>query len=103
MTVMILKVAYSEAKGVFLGVKDRKLVWSKDPGLTGDELAPTFIDREDFRRYLERELAGDTPVLGRDLAASAACRLQEVWPRREGGQVGVEEIANSGLPRWGNK
>lgn len=104
MPVQIQKVAYCEHKGVFLGVRNQKILWSKDPSMTGDELAPTFQDRADLGRYLKKEFEGQgAQPDGIDTVDLATCDLREVWPRREGGQVGVEEIANSGLPRWGNK
>jgi hypothetical protein len=104
MAVMIQKVAYSDKLGVFLGIKEGLPVWSKDIGLTGKELAPTFQDRPDLERYLESEFkkVGPTSVAASTATALAGCRLQEVWPRQDGGMAGVEEIANSGLPRWGN-
>ena len=99
MAIMIQKVAYSEKLGVFLGCKDGIPLWSKDPNVTGKELAPTFQDRDDFARYLKANMGDE---YWRDNTDVVSARLQEVWPRQDGGMAGVEEIANSGLPRWGN-
>jgi hypothetical protein len=98
------KVLYHITKGTFLGfagdlvdavASDKRQIWSKDSGLTSLELAPTFLDRDDYNKYLKSHgvKMGDMPV----------GILIECWPSHPGNLANVDDVANAGLPRWGNK
>lgn len=94
----IQKVAFSERRGVFLGCKDGKPVWSKDGGLTGKELAPVFQDRQDLAAFLNKEVK--VPLTGEQEREFVAAELREIFPRQDRDGASVEEVANAGMPRW---
>jgi hypothetical protein len=60
MSITVRKVAWHDTLGVFLGFRHGQPVWSKvttaSQGPKGGELAPTFLDLDDFRAYLKAEL-----------------------------------------------
>lgn len=94
MVALIRYAVYSPVKGIFLGFIGGQPVWSKTTSeLKGDELAPTFLGKDDMAAFMRRNGIEVIPV---------DCSLFECWPRY-GTEAGIEELANAGLPRWDGK
>lgn len=88
------KVAYSQTKGIYLGLVKNEPAWSFDQGLTGDEQAPLFDNQHDLDQHKARTANGvpwpEDVELHMVLVVPASNRFAT-----------VEECANAGLPRWG--
>lgn len=92
MAVDIRRVAYSHARGTFLHHNGTGPVWSKDPGVLPGDNATTFADRTQWDSFVQEK----------QFLAPGDVVLAEVWPHGPGATATVEDIANAGLPRWGN-
>ncbi len=108
-TMTIRKVLYSERFGVFLGIKDRKAVWSKIAAeLTGRELAPTFLDNDDYVRYVNKELNldEDKKVIMADwYMYDPDVRMREVLQHygADTSVASMQECVGAGIPGWGEQ
>lgn len=89
--VSIRKVVYSNFRGVFLGLENGKVLWSRDKGVEKTRVAPTFLSREEADDFLS--------VLLPNQEFDPDVEMREVWPK-----VGIsatsEECGIAGLGYW---
>lgn len=100
MAVEIRRAVYSNERGTFIRVDPStgQPVWSKDKGVKATDCAMTFYDRPVWESFVKAS----------GFVAPADVVLAEVWPHGSPADPNgvpcatVEDIANAGLPRWGD-
>lgn len=93
------QVVFSPSKGIFLGILDGNVRWSKDHGVKASEKAPVFDGKMELEKYIYSFLSEEQQKAWPDDIMLVVVHPYDTNPLA----VDREVVANAGLPVWGEE